>query len=78
MRASHIISATANFLPDYELLELILFRASPRRDTRPLAEGDACPVRRDGDAPDGLLAEVPGFGEAAITELKLCARPRSG
>ena len=25
-------------LPDYELLELILFRAAPRRDTKPLAK----------------------------------------
>src|SRR5262245_19513700 len=61
-------------LPDYELLELILFRAAPRRDTKPLAKAL---IARFGtfaeavNAPDELLAEVPGIGEAAITELKL-------
>ena len=28
----------AESLPDYELMELILFRAIPRRDTKPLAK----------------------------------------
>ena len=28
----------ADALPDYELLELVLFRAQPRRDTKPLAK----------------------------------------
>ena len=28
-------------LPDYELLELILFRAVPRRDTKPLAKASS-------------------------------------
>ena len=61
-------------LPDYELLEVILFRAAPRRDTKPLAKAI---LARFGtfaealNAPEELLAEVPGIGEAAITELKL-------
>ena len=61
-------------LPDYELLELILFRAAPRRDTKPLAKAL---IARFGtfaetlNAPEELLREVPGIGEAAITELKL-------
>jgi DNA repair protein RadC len=61
-------------LPDYELLELILFRAAPRRDTKPLAKAL---IARFGtfaealNAPDALLSEVPGIGEAAITEIKL-------
>jgi DNA repair protein RadC len=61
-------------LPDYELLEMILFRAMPRRDTKPLAEAL---LARFGsfseavNAPEELLREVPGIGEAAITELKL-------
>ncbi len=61
-------------LPDYELLELILFRAAPRRDTKPLAKAL---IARFGtfaeavNAPGELLREVPGIGEAAITELKL-------
>jgi len=61
-------------IPDYELLELILFRAAQRRDTKPLAKallarfGSFAEVM---NAPEALLAEVSGIGEAAITELKL-------
>src|SRR4029453_3672677 len=61
-------------LPDYELLELILFRAAPRRDTKPMAKAL---IARFGtfaeamNAPDELLREVPGIGEAAVGELKL-------
>lgn len=66
--------AGADALPDYELLELILFRAAPRHDTKPLAKAL---LARFGtfaetlNAPEELLREVPGVGEAAITELKL-------
>ena len=38
--------AGADALPDYELLEMILFRAVPRRDTKPLAKGHPCPFRK--------------------------------
>ena len=31
-------SSDPDALPDYELLELILFRAMPRRDTKPIAK----------------------------------------
>ncbi|MEM7193237.1 MAG: DNA repair protein RadC [Pseudomonadota bacterium] len=61
-------------LPDYELLELVLFRAMPRRDTKPLAKAV---LARFGsfaeamNAPDDLLLEVPGLGDAAVTEIKL-------
>ncbi len=64
----------ADALPDYELLELILFRALPRRDTKPIAK---ILIAKFGSfpevihAPENRLAEVPGVGEAAITELKL-------
>jgi DNA repair protein RadC len=57
-----------------DALELILFRAALRRDTKPLAKAI---LARFGtfaealNAPEELLAEVPGIGEAAITELKL-------
>src|SRR5512135_426755 len=66
--------AGADAVPDYELLELIPFRAAPRRDTKPLAKAL---LARFGtfaealNAPEELLREVPGIGEAAITELKL-------
>jgi DNA repair protein RadC len=61
-------------LPDYELLELVLFRAAPRRESKPLAKAL---IARFGtfaealNAPEELLREIPGIGEAAITELKL-------
>ena len=64
----------ADVLPDYELLELILFRAAPRRDTKPLAKAL---IARFGtfaetlNAPEELLYEVPGIGDAAVSELKL-------
>src|SRR5262245_43855243 len=64
----------ADALPDYELLELILFRAPPRRDTKPMAKAL---IARFGtfaeamNAPDELLREFPGIGEAAVGELKL-------
>ena len=61
-------------LPDYELLELILFRAMPRRDTKPLAKAI---LARFGtfaeamNAPEDLLLEVTGLGDAAVTEIRL-------
>jgi DNA repair protein RadC len=66
--------AGAQALADYELLELVLFRAVPRRDVKPLAKAL---VDRFGSfaeavaAPPALLAEIPGVKQAIITELKL-------
>jgi DNA repair protein RadC len=61
-------------LPDYELLELVLFRAVPRADVKPLAKqliqhfGSFAEVV---SAPPKRLCEVKGVGEAIVTELKL-------
>lgn len=61
-------------LPDYEMLELLLFRAIPRRDVKPLAREL---LERFGDfnavvsAPAARLEEVKGVGAAVITELKI-------
>ena len=61
-------------MPDYELLELVLFRALPRKDTKPLAR---VLLDRFGDfngvlsAPPERLADIKGVGEAVIGELKL-------
>jgi DNA repair protein RadC len=66
--------AGADALPDYELLELILFRAVPRRDTKPLAKAILDQFGSFAEAlnaPEPRLREVPGLGEAAITEIKL-------
>ncbi len=66
--------AGADALPDYELLEMILFRAVPRRDTKPLAKAILAHFGSFTEAlngPEERLKEVPGLGEAAITEIKL-------
>ncbi len=66
--------AGADAVSDYELLELLLFRALPRRDVKPLAKtlletfGSFAEVIT---APQTRLAEIKGLGEAAITELKI-------
>lgn len=63
-----------NAAPDYELLEMILFRAFPRIDTKPIAKrliakfGSFAEVV---SAPPERLKEVDGIGERAIDELKL-------
>jgi DNA repair protein RadC len=59
---------------DYELLELILFRAIPRRDVKPLAKAM---IARFGSFAETLAArperlrEIAGLGESAITDLKV-------
>ena len=59
---------------DYELLELILFRAIPRRDVKPLAKAM---IARFGSFAETIAArterlrEIPGLGESAITDLKI-------
>ena len=59
---------------DYELLELLLFRAMPRRDVKPLAK---TMMARFGSFAEVLgarperLREISGIGEAVITELKI-------
>ncbi len=61
-------------LNDYEFLELILFRAMPRRDVKPIAKAL---LARFGSFAEVLAArperldEIAGLGEAAITELKI-------
>ena len=61
-------------LPDYELLELVLFRSIPRRDVKPLAKDL---IRRFGGFAETItasprrLAEIPGLGEATITDFKI-------
>ncbi|HWA00271.1 MAG TPA: DNA repair protein RadC [Caulobacterales bacterium] len=66
--------AGAEALADYEILELLLFRVIPRRDTKPLAKAL---IQRFGDlsavlgAPANLIAEVEGAGPAVAAELKV-------
>ena len=56
--------AGADALPDYELIELVLFRAVPRRDTKPLAKAILARFGTFAEAmsaPDELLREIPGL-----------------
>jgi DNA repair protein RadC len=61
-------------LADYELLELVLFRAIVRRDVKPLAKAL---IARFGSYSEAVAArperlrEIEGLGEAAICEIKL-------
>ena len=63
-------------LADYEILELLLFRLIPRRDTKPVAKAL---LDRFGTlagvfgASPALLQEVKGIGEAVALDLKLIA-----
>ncbi len=63
-------------LADYELLELVLFRAIPRRDVKPLAKAL---LARFGSFAEVVAArperlkEIDGLSEAAIVELKIVA-----
>jgi DNA repair protein RadC len=66
--------AGADAVSDYELLELLLFRALPRRDVKPLAKsllekfGSFAEVIT---APEARLAEVKGLGDSGVTEFKI-------
>ena len=70
-------NAGATALPDYELLELLLFRLIPRRDTKPCRQGADCPLRLSGRgagrAGSTCCAEVKGVGEAVALDLKVVA-----
>src|ERR1700687_5759882 len=73
-------SAGADALNDYELLEMVLFAAQPRRDMKPLAKsllkkfGSFAEVVH---APHARLREVKGEGDVTITGLKLIAAAAS-
>ncbi len=61
-------------LADYELLELILFQAVPRRDTKPIAKALLARFGSFSEvlaAPEALLTEVEGVGEFVATHLKV-------
>ena len=63
----------ADALPDYELLELVLYGALPRRDTKPLAKALLARFGSFADVisakPERLL-EVDGVGEGVVAGLK--------
>jgi DNA repair protein RadC len=73
-------NAGAAALSDYELLEMVLFRALPRRDVKPLAKDL---IKKFGSfaevisAPETLLAEVKGLGDSTITDFKVISAAAS-
>src|SRR5271157_1859318 len=61
-------------LPDYELLELILFRAIPRRDVKPLAKDILARFGSFAEAvaaPPERLMEIEGVTDVVVTEIKV-------
>lgn len=70
------IEAGPSALADYELLEVLLYRAIPRADTKPVAKAL---LERFGSfaevfgAPTHLLQEVKGVGPSVAVDLKLVA-----
>jgi len=68
------LNGGADALPDYEMLELVLFAAIPRGDLKPLAKSL---LARFGSfdevvcAPRNRLLEVKGVGDAVVAQLKV-------
>jgi DNA repair protein RadC len=68
-----LIAGGPEALPDYELLEVLLFAGNPRGDTKPLAKDL---LQRFGSLAEVLSADaddlltVPGLGEAGVAALK--------
>jgi DNA repair protein RadC len=68
------LEAGSEALSDYEMLELVLFRAIPQRDVKPLAKqlietfGSYAEVLA---APRQRLGEIKGLGDSVITEIKI-------
>lgn len=64
-------------LADYELLEILLFAANPRQDTKAIAKkliakfGDVSAII---NADVNLLRDVAGVGDAAIVQIKIIAQ----
>jgi DNA repair protein RadC len=59
---------------DYELLELVLFRAIPQRDIKPLSKDLIAKFGSFAEvvaAPRARLKEIKGIGDAAVDELKI-------
>ena len=71
---ARFLKGGADAMPDYELLELTLFAALPRRDTKPLAKALLARFGSFAEviaAPRARLIEVKGVGEAVANHLKI-------
>ena len=66
--------AGSEAVSDYELLELVLFRAIPQRDVKPLAKDLIAKFGSFAEvvaAPRPRLKETKGIGDAVVDELKI-------
>src|SRR2546430_8091142 len=71
---TRFLEAGAQALADYEMIELVLFRAIPQRDVKPLAKELLAKFGSFSEvisAPIERLREVGKLGDPAITELKI-------
>ena len=71
---ARFLKGGADAMPDYELLELTLFAAVPRKDTKPLAKALLARFGSFAEviaAPRARLMELAGVGEAVATHLKI-------
>ena len=71
---ARFLQGGADAMPDYELLELTLFAAVPRRDTKPLAKALLARFGSFAEviaAPRARLMEVKGVGETVLHHLKI-------
>jgi DNA repair protein RadC len=71
---ARFVAGGAEAMPDYELLELTLFAALPRRDTKPLAKALLARFGSFAEvisAPRARLMEVKGVGEAVVSHFKI-------
>jgi DNA repair protein RadC len=71
---ARFLKGGADAMPDYELLELTLFAAVPRRDTKPLAKALLARFGSFAEviaAPRARLMEVTGVGESVANHLKI-------
>src|SRR5215472_14448812 len=71
---TRFLEGGADALPDYEMMELVLFAAIPRQDTKPLAKAL---IARFGSLADAIAAprerleEIDGVKAAVVAQLKI-------
>ena len=71
---ARFLKGCAAAMPDYELLELVLFAALPRKDTKPLAKALLARFGSFAEviaAPRERLREIPGVGDGVANQLKI-------
>ncbi|GGC96608.1 RadC family protein [Aquisalinus flavus] len=71
---ARFVKAGVDGVQDYELLELVLFRAIPRKDVKPLAKTLLARFGSFADvlaAPRERLKEITGVSDTVVTEMKI-------